>query len=418
MPNYLSNSRPDFTPRQINCGVIPCYQYQGTLASELQAGTLSRAAAGQLLEDMLIIREFEEMIVKLRAGAYTPLPNYNYRGPTHLSIGQEAASVGACAGIRGLDYITSTHRGHGDSIAKGCLALRELDAAGLRRRLGPAATESELLEAAIEDHVFRTIAELFGKEDGYCKGRGGGMHIADFSLNHLGANAIVGGGVPIATGAALACRYLRNQQVVCCFAGDGAYSNGVVLEALNWAAMGQFNNQIAKEPFGLPIIYVILNNHYGMTGRAENEVTGIQSMARRGAGFAENNMHAEVVNGMDVLAVREAVGRAAAGCRAGQGPYLLELNTYRYYGHSLTDPRTEYRTRAEESAWKDFDPIAIYTQQLLENKVLSSEEITALEARVRERNARAAKRAAASPDPQAADVIKYMYTTRSAETVS
>ena len=419
MPNYLSNSRPDFTPARIAGGTIPCYQYQGNVKSELADGHITREDALLLLEDMMTIREFEEMIVKLRSGAYAPLPDFNYRGPTHLSIGQEAASTGACAGIAGNDYITSTHRGHGDSIAKGCMALRATNDAALRQRVPDcdATSRNELLNAAIEDHIFRTIAELFGKEGGYCKGRGGGMHIADFTMNHLGANAIVGGGVPIATGAAMACRYLRNHRLVCCFAGDGAYSNGVVLESLNWAAMGQFSNQIAKQPFGLPIIFVILNNHYGMTGRAAKEVTGIQHLAQRAAGFADNNMHAEVVNGMDVMATRDAVRRAAAGCREGQGPYLLELNTYRYYGHSLTDPRVEYRTRDEEAAWKAVDAIAVFSKQLLDAKIFSKDELAALATRVVDRNARAAARAAASPDPKPADVIKYMYTDTVCETV-
>ncbi len=419
MPNYLSNIKPDFKPSTVQCGAIACYKFKGTLAAELAAGHLTPAQAVQLLEDMLTIREFEEMIVKLRSGAYDPLPNFNYRGPTHVSIGQEAASTGSCSGLQGLDYITSTHRGHGDSIAKGCVALRAMDDAALRKRVPgcTAATRAELMDAVIEDHVFRTIAELFGKEGGYCKGRGGGMHIADFTLNHLGANAIVGGGVPIATGAAMACRYLQNQRVVCCFAGDGAYANGVVLESLNWAAMGQYTNEITKNPFGLPIIFVIENNHYGMTGRALKEVTGVDTLARRAAGFADNNMHAEVVNGMDVLAVREAIQRAADGCRQGKGPYLVELNTYRYYGHSLTDPRTEYRTKDEETAWKALDPIAVFSRQMVEAGVLTKDTLAALEQKVHDRNARAAQKAAASPDPVAADVIKYMYTDTTCEVV-
>src|ERR1035437_7482922 len=419
MPNYLSNSRPDFTPALVQCGAITCYQFKGTLSAELAAGHLDRTQALQLLEDMLTIREFEEMIVKLRSGAYEPLPNFNYRGPTHVSIGQEAASAGACAGLQGVDYITSTHRGHGDSIAKGCVALRAMDDEALRRRVPDcaAAMHDDLLEAVIEDHIFRTIAELFGKESGYCKGRGGGMHIADFTLNHLGANAIVGGGVPIATGAAMACRYLQNKRVVCCFAGDGAYANGVVLESLNWAAMGQYTNEITKHSFGLPIVFVVQNSHYGMTGRALKEVTGVEPLARRAAGFADNNMHAEVVNGMDVLAVRDAILRAAAGCRQGQGPYLVELNTYRYYGHSLTDPRTEYRTKDEETAWKALDPIAVFSRQLVEAGVLNKDTLAALEQKVRDRNARAAQRSAASPDPSPADVIKYMYTDTACEVV-
>lgn len=412
MSNYLSNLRPDFKPRKINCGSIPCYQFKGTLRTELKAGRINCHEAVDLLDDMLTIREFEGMIVKLRSGAYSPLPDFNYRGPTHLSIGQEAASTGTCAGIAARDYITSTHRGHGDSIAKGCMTLRHMSESELQRRVPDASTDNrdELLEAALEDHVFRTIAELFGKEGGYCKGRGGGMHIADFTMNHLGANAIVGGGVPIATGAAMGCRYLDNGRIACCFAGDGAYGNGVVLESLNWAAMGQFSNKITKHPFGIPVIFIILNNHYGMTGRTDDEVTGIKVLARRAAGFADNNMHAEVVNGMDVLAVRNAVKRAASGCRKGKGPYLIELDTYRYYGHSLSDPRVEYRTKDEESAWKKVDPIALLSKQLIDSKILTRKSFADLEEKVRLRNERAATRAASSPDPSPEDVIKYMYT--------
>ncbi|MCA1809322.1 MAG: thiamine pyrophosphate-dependent dehydrogenase E1 component subunit alpha, partial [Kiritimatiellia bacterium] len=419
MPNYLSDLRPEFKPTVLPCGEISCYRFSGNLAGELGAGRIDKAQAVDLYEDMLAIREFEEMIVKLRSGAYAPLPDYNYRGPTHVSIGQEASSTGACMGIGATDYITSTHRGHGDSIAKGCSAIRAMSPEQLRKRVPgcKADAPAELLEAALEDHIFRTIAELFGKESGYCKGRGGGMHIADFTLQHLGANAIVGGGVPIATGAATACRCLDNQRIVCCFAGDGAYANGVVLESLNWAAMGQFTNEMARRPRGLPIIFLILNNHYGMTGRAEQEVAGVTRLARRAAGFADNNMHAEVVNGMDVLAVRDAVSAAAEKCRQGEGPCLLELDTYRYYGHSLTDPRTEYRTRDEEAAWKAVDPLALYRRQLLEAGVLDQGGLEALEQKVVERNGRAAVQAAASEDPAPEDVIKYMYTDTVADKV-
>jgi 2-oxoisovalerate dehydrogenase E1 component len=351
---------------------------------------------------------------------YEALPKFDYRGPTHVSIGQEGASVGACAALRPEDYITSTHRGHGDSIAKGTTALRAMPEDRLRSRVPgcKAGSRAEALEAVLEEHLYRTAAELFGKEDGYCRGRGGSMHIADFTVGHLGANAIVGGGVPIATGAALALRYLRSPGVVCCFAGDGAYANGVVLESLNFAAQSQFTNKLAGgRPFGLPILYVIQNNHYGMTHRTDDEVMGVQHLARRGAGFAENNMHAEVVNGMDVLAVRDAVRRAAQLCRAGKGPVLLEANTYRYYGHSLSDPRVEYRTKEEEAAWKELDPLAGFARQLQECGLLDLAGLKALEARARERNERAAKRAAASPDPDAADVITYMYTDTAARSV-
>ena len=413
MPNYLSDSRPEFKPQTINCGQIRAYTYQKNLQTELKDGTLTKSEAVNLLEDMLTIREFEEMIVKIRSGAYPACAGFEYRGPTHVSIGQEAASVGGIAGIAPSDYITSTHRGHGDSIAKGCAAIRAMNVEQLRLRVphSQAKDRKALVEEALEEHLYRTIAELFGKEDGYCKGRGGGMHIADFTVGHLGANAIVGGGVPIATGAAMAARYLRNQRIVCCFAGDGAYANGVVLESLNWACMSQFTNHLAgKSPFGLPIVHVIQNNHYGMTHRTDDEVMGIRWLARRAAGFADNSMRAEVVNGMDVLAVRDAVRRAAATCRQGQGPCLLEVNTYRYYGHSLSDPRNEYRTREEEAAWKEVDPIEGFARALRAAKVLGPKRLEALRQKVADRNARAAGRAAKAADPDPADVIKYMHT--------
>ncbi|MBN2301826.1 MAG: dehydrogenase E1 component subunit alpha/beta [Lentisphaerae bacterium] len=420
MPNYLSNTKPNFKPYTIDCGEIKAYQCKKTVKSELATKNLTKQQAFDILEDMLTIREFEEMIIKLRSGAYDPCSHFDYRGPTHVSIGQEAASVGACVGIAADDYITSTHRGHGDSVAKGCAAIRAMTVEQLKKRV-PGSTNTDkkkLMDEALDDHVYRTIAELFGKEDGYCKGRGGGMHIADFTVGHLGANAIVGGGVPIATGAAMAERYLRQGKIVCCFAGDGAYANGVVLESLNWSTMAQFTNKLAKDSsFGLPVIYLILNNHYGMTGRADNEVMGVRSLARRAAGFAENNMHAEVVNGMDVIAVRDAVTRAAKGCRQGKGPYLIELNTYRYYGHSLSDPRNEYRMREEETAWKKIDPIDTFSRQLISAGVLTKAGFETLKKRVADRNARAAIRAAESADPDPKDVIKYMYTNTSATTV-
>lgn len=420
MPTYLSDKRPDFKPRTINCGEIKAYQYKKNLKIEIDEKTIGRQEAISMFEDMLAIREFEEMIVKIRTGAYEPCAGYEYRGPTHISIGQEGSSAGACHGIDPMDWITSTHRGHGDSIAKGCVAIRAMKEDQLRARIpnSKAKDRDTLVEEALDDHIYKTIAELFGKEDGYCKGRGGGMHIADFTAGHLGANAIVGGGVPIATGSAMASRYMKDGKVTLCFAGDGAYANGVVLESLNWAAQGQFTNHLAKDAsFGLPIIFAIINNHYGMTGRADDEVMGVEFMARRAAGFAENNMHAEVVNGMDIMAVRDAVRRASEICRKSRGPVLLEIDTYRYYGHSLSDPRTEYRTKEEESAWKGVDAIEAFEKQILEAKVLTAAGIEKVREKVRDRNARASSAAAKAAEPDPADVIKYMYTDTVADVV-
>jgi 2-oxoisovalerate dehydrogenase E1 component len=417
---YLSDSRPKFTPFETNCGTIPAYRYKGTLESELKAGTVSKTEAVAILEDMLIIRELEEMIVKLRSGAYDPIRDFNYRGPTHVSVGQEGTAAGACCALQLPDNITSTHRGHGESLAKGTVAIRQMSEAQLRRRVPHCESNrhEDLVQAALEQHVYRTICELFGKDDGYCRGRGGSMHIADFSVGHLGANAIVGGGVPIATGAALANRYLQRGNVVCCFAGDGAYANGVVLESLNFAVQAQFTNHLASgAKSGLPIIFLVVNNHYGMTHRSDDEVMGVDHIARRAAGFADNNMHSEVVNGMNVLAVRDAVLRGAGLCREGKGPVFLDVSCYRYWGHSLSDPRNEYRTKEEEAAWKAIDPIQAFKKELLDAGVLDAAGLDAVEKRVVARNASAARRAAAAADPDAKDVLKFMYTDTKCETV-
>jgi 2-oxoisovalerate dehydrogenase E1 component len=416
----LSDSRPDFTPFEIDCGKIPAFQYRGTLGQELAAKTITRQQAIDLFEDMLIVRELEEMIVKLRSGAYEPIPAFNYRGPTHVSIGQEGVAAGSCVALTIADKITSTHRGHGESLAKGTVAIRVMSDEQLRHRVphSKATMRTQLTEDALEDHLYRTICELFGKDDGYCRGRGGSMHIADFTVGHLGANAIVGGGTPIATGAAIALRYRRDDAVVCCFAGDGAFNNGVALESMNWAAQQQFSNHYAGDhKFGLPIVFLVINNHYGMTHRTDDEVTGIARIARRAAGFADNNMHAEVVNGMNVLAVRDAVQRAVKLCKAGQGPVFLDVDCYRYFGHSLSDPRVEYRTKEEEAAWKAVDPIEAFKAQLLNAKVLDAAGIAAVEQAARDRNARAAKRAAAAADPAPEDVLTFMYTDTKAEAV-
>jgi 2-oxoisovalerate dehydrogenase E1 component len=417
---FLSDHRPDTQPFEESAGTISGFAYSGTLATEIATGGITGAEALDLLDDMLAIRELEDTIVRLRSGGYEPLPGYDYRGPTHVSIGQEASPVGACSVLRVDDNITSSHRGHGDAVAKGFAAIRSMSDAALRARVPGSAggAREALLEAALEEHVYRVIAELFGKDEGYGAGRGGGMHIGDFSTGNLGANAIVGGSVPIATGAAMAHRYERTDRVVCCFAGDGAYANGVVLESLNWAAQAQWTNHLAGDhAYGLPIIYFIQNNHYGMTHHTDDEVMGVHHLARRAAGFAENNMHAETVDGMDVLAVRDAVRRAVALCRAGDGPVLIEASTYRYYGHSLSDPRNEYRTRDEEASWRAVDAIERLERQILAAGVADQATISAVETRVRERNARAAVRASQATDPDPADALKFLYTETTSDTL-
>ncbi len=408
---------PEFNPEELEFPKVPVFQYDKNLRQELDAGTLSEVDAMALLEWMMGIRAFEEMILSLRMQSFEPLRQrgFRYRGPTHLSIGQEAASVGSCAGVNWADYITSSHRGHGDAIAKGYSAIMGRTEDELRDWIGTEEARSlsgeELREAAKLEHTYRAAAELFGKKDGYCRGRGGGMHIADFSSGHLGANAIVGGSLGIATGAAMSCREAEEKLLTLCFAGDGAYANGVVLECLNFAAMDQFTNeQLTDHPEGLPAVYVIVNNLYGMTGQQRGEVTGVDFLARRGAGFSLDGMHAEVVNGMDVLAVRDSISRAAEIARSGEGPVLRELICYRYHGHSLSDPRNEYRLREEEQAWREWDPIKKFSEQVLEAGIADEKQIDTLREKVQERQNEAAIRAAESADPDPSEVTRYVFT--------
>ena len=318
---------PVFTPTTLHAAEIPVFQTRTSLKEELEARRIDRAEAISLYDQMCAVRALEEMIYQLRSGAYAPLAGkYEYAGPTHLSIGQEAAAVGACSVLNWDDYVTSTHRGHGDSMAKGYAAILHMNRKQMEDRIayyriaGIAAKDDEGIRTAlIGDHIYRCICELFGKEHGYCKGRGGSMHIADFSCGHLGANAIVGGGTPIATGAAYASRYLQDAKVTVCFVGDGAFANGITLESLQMATMPQFENGLQARKFGVPVIFAILNNLYAMTGQTHGELCDVDYLAARGWGFAKDGMRAEVVNGMDVLSVRKAMHRAVAEARPAGG---------------------------------------------------------------------------------------------------
>jgi 2-oxoisovalerate dehydrogenase E1 component len=341
-----------------------------------------------MLWTMLLIREFEEMVVRLRTKTFVPFEGFQFRGATHLSVGQEAVAAGTTMTMTNEDLITSTHRGHGHSMAKGALAI-------LRREdLAHSSIPDPKVRDSLGEHVYRMMAELLGKEDGYCRGRGGGMHIADFEVGNLGANAIVGGGAPIAVGAAIGSMKLGKRGVVYCFLGDGAINNGVVMESLNFASMAQFKK-------GIPIVFVVENNCYGMTGAAIGELTGLDYLARRAAGFRLDNLNAEVVDGTNVLAVYDAALRAKALAQKGQGPVFLECMTYRYYGHSLSDDGSAYRSAEEVAAWKGKDCLGRFINDICQINVLAEAEINeikdAVAAMVEEATIRAAH--ASEPDP-------------------
>jgi len=307
------------------------------------------------LETMYKIRFFEEKVFELLARDLI-------KGASHVYAGQEAVAVGACAALREDDYITSTHRGHGHCLAKG-------------GELKP------------------MMAELCGRYTGYCKGKGGSMHIADVSKGNLGATGIVGSNIPVATGAALSMKMQGLDKVVVCFFGDGAANTGAFHESVNMAAVWK-----------LPVIYVIENNLYAM-GTAVKRAFPTEDIAIRGIAY---NIPWEIVDGMDVIAVREAVKRAAERARRGEGPTLIECKTYRFYGHSRSDARV-YRTREEEKFWRERDPILRFRRNLVGWGVATEEELDDIEKRVKQEVDEAAEFALSSPFPPPEELYKDVY---------
>lgn len=298
------------------------------------------------------IRDFEETAYKLF------LEN-KLRGSVHLYTGEEAVASSICTQLTDEDYIASTHRGHGHCIAKGA----ELD---------------------------RALAELMGKETGYCKGRSGSMHIADFSKGNLGANAIVGGGIPIATGAGLSIKLQNKPNVAVAFFGDGASNQGTFHESINMAAVWK-----------LPVIYVCENNQFGMTVPVEQS-TSVKDISVRAAAY---NIVGETVDGNDVVAVYEAFARAKERALKGEGPTLLECKTYRWRGHWTGDPEP-YRTREDVDWWKENkDPIKFFAAYLTENKLAAEEELEKIAADAADRMAKAEEFALNSPEPDPAHVL-------------
>jgi pyruvate dehydrogenase E1 component alpha subunit len=308
------------------------------------------------LRQMLEIRGFEDKVYEL-------LSRNVIRGASHLYAGQEAVAVGACAALGADDVITSTHRGHGHCIAKG-------------------------------GELPRMMAELCGKSTGYSRGRGGSMHIADVARGNLGATGIVGGNIPVATGAGLAIKLRGERRVVLCFFGDGACNNGVFHESLNMAGLWK-----------LPVVYIIENNLYGMSVSTKR-ACAVWSIADRASSYG---MAGVSVDGQNVLAVREAVREAVERARSGDGPTLIEAKTYRYYGHSRSDPR-KYRTREEEDHYRtERDPIELFKRHLLDEKIGTAGELEALEKSVAEAVEAATDYALESPYPDESELYDFLY---------
>jgi 2-oxoisovalerate dehydrogenase E1 component len=332
----------------------------------LEEQGLDKEKALELLRQMWEIRMFEDRV-------YDLLGRNLIKGASHLYAGEEAIAVGAVSVLRDDDLITSSHRGHGHCHARGAAIAKT--------------------EEAKQEHYEKMMAELCGRETGYCMGRGGSMHIADVEKGNLGATGIVGGNIPVATGAALAQQMQGTDRVVLCFFGDGAAQTGNFHESLNMAGL-----------WSLPVVYIVENNLYGMSVPLESAAAKLD-IAERACAY---DMPGEVVDGMDVLAVREAVGRAVARARRGEGPSLIECQAYRWYGHSRSDPRA-YRTKEEEASWRARDPIPTFADWLMKNGVCTQEEVDALEEQVEDAIEQATKFALDSPMPPAEEVEKFVY---------
>lgn len=308
------------------------------------------------LHRMYRVRKFEE-------GAEQCYMRGLIHGTMHLSIGQEASAVASCLPLAPDDQITSTHRGHGHCLAKGA-------------------------------DVARMFAEFFGKETGYCKGRGGSMHIADVAKGNLGANGIVAGGIPIAVGAALSAKRLGTGKVVLCFFGDGANNEGAFHESLNIAAVWK-----------LPVVFVCENNQYGMSTSIKQS-TAVAKIADRASSY---DMPGFTVDGNDFSEVAATVDQAVQRARNGEGPTLIENVTYRWRGHSRSD-RNRYRSKEEIAEWMARDPITKFAELLKEHNIMTADEIAALETAVDEEIEAAIEFAQNSPDPSPEDVTRDVYT--------
>ncbi len=362
----------EVAPAAIEFDPIDVFKVKPDVKEMIQDGRIDEKKCRDILLDMLKIRYFEEKIFQLKMGQDPKRPGYQFIGASHLYAGQEAVASGAIHAIRDDDYITSNHRGHGHCIAKG-------------------------------GELTKMMAELIGKKDGYCKGKGGSMHIADLTANNLGANGVVAGSYGIAVGAGISCSHLYKDRIVVSFAGDGATNNGIAHEAINMASA-----------LKTPVIFLIENNGVGMTGPVHEVTNELDYLARRAAAY---NIKSEVVDGMDALAVYEAVARYAEMIRKDPQPVILEAVTYRVYGHSLSDNRRSYRTREEEEHWNDNDGIKQLSNKLIVGGVINEKEWADLQEEANTMVEEAMDFADASPYPDESEVTEDVYTFSTSEEV-
>ncbi len=376
-------------PGKLKFPSVPLNAYKGTVADEIKS--LGKDAVVGMLEDMMLIREFEFMINEIKtAGVYQGM-EYNHPGPAHLSMGQEASSVGQAFYLNVEDHIFGSHRSHGEILAKGMSAIRKLDDETLMDIM-KSFMDGECL-AIVEKHVktdsvkelarqflvYGSLAEIFARKPGFNRGLGGSMHAFFTPFGIYPNNAIVGGSADIAAGAALYKKVNKKDGIVIANIGDASMGCGPVWEALNFAAMTQFETLWPDDrKGGLPIIFNFMNNFYGMGGQTQTETMGYDVMARMGAGVNAVAMHAERVDGYNPLAVADAIKRKMELIEKGEGPVLLDTLTYRYSGHSPSDA-SSYRDKDEMELWESQDSIAWMKKEMQAAGALDEAAIEAIQ---------------------------------------
>lgn len=355
---------------------IPVNAYTGSVRQELESGALTSAQLLRVYRDMSLIRAFENTLDSVKRKGEHRGVKYDHRGPAHLSIGQEAAAVGQALHLDTSDRVYGSHRSHGEILAKGLSAIEALEEqplmeimtgyfAGQALRVVERDAHVGTRDLAISYLLYGALAEIFGREAGFNKGLGGSMHAFFPPFGVMPNNAIVGGSADIGVGAALFKRVHGQPGVVISNIGDAAAACGPTWEALCFATMDQYRLLWPEgRRGGLPFIMSFINNFYGMGGQPVGETMGMQVLARIGAGLNPAQLHAERVDGMNPLAVADAIRRKKALLAAGEGPVLLDTITYRISGHSPSDA-SSYRERAEVEAWRAIDPITTYGRELV-----------------------------------------------------
>jgi len=411
--NLFVDPQETLAPGKITFKSIPVNAYNKTIKDERKR--YSDDDLVRIYRDITVLREFESMLNQIKTqGLYNGIET-TYPGPAHLSIGQEAAAVGQAYLLDQNDFSFGSHRSHSEILAKALSCIHKLSeqelmtimegflgGSALRatEKLGPV---KDVKELAIRFILYGTLSEIFARETGFHKGMGGSMHAFFLPFGIYPNNAIVGGSAAISTGAALFKKINGKQGIVVCNSGDGSMARGPVWEAMNFAAMDQFNTLWENHKGGMPILYNVFNNSYGMGDQTRGETMGYDMLARIGSGVSPTQFHAERINGFNPLAVIDAMERKLKILRAGEGPVMLDTLTYRFSGHSTSD-QNAYRTKEEIEAWREIDPIITYRKGLVEAGVVGDAKLEDILAETAERMTMICK---AASDPEISPYVDF-----------